>query len=303
MQQLARLEPPDAQAGQPLDVVLDTDTYNEIDDQFALVYALLSPERIRLHAVYAAPFQNRTTTPEAGMRRSYDEIVRILGLFGRDPAGLAFEGSTRWLTGAGAVPSAAASDLIDRAGGHDAADPLYVVAIGAPTNVASALLTAPDLAEQIVVVWLGGNPTTWHTAAEFNLEQDPDASRVLFDSGVPLVHVPCLNVTEHLRTTLAEIDWFVRPCGALGGYLAGIYEAYYTDHFGRSKVLWDIGAIAYLIDPGWTPSALVHSPILTADLTWSHDPRRHLVRELLTVDRDAIFGDLFRKLGAYRDSA
>ena len=38
--------------------VLDTDTYNEIDDQFALVQALLSPDRITLEAVYAAPFHN-----------------------------------------------------------------------------------------------------------------------------------------------------------------------------------------------------------------------------------------------------
>jgi hypothetical protein len=41
---------------------------------------------------------------------------------------------------------------------------------------------------------------------------------------------------------------------------------------------------------------VVHSPLLTGAGTWSHDPRRHLIREALEVDRDAIFGDLFRKL-------
>ena len=35
-------------------MVLDTDTYNEIDDQFALVYALLCPEKLNVEAVYAA---------------------------------------------------------------------------------------------------------------------------------------------------------------------------------------------------------------------------------------------------------
>ena len=39
-----------------LDMVLDTDTYNEVDDQFALVYALKSVERLNVQAVYAAPF-------------------------------------------------------------------------------------------------------------------------------------------------------------------------------------------------------------------------------------------------------
>ena len=43
---------------------LDTDTYNEIDDQFALVQMVLSPQRIRLEAIYAAPFLNeRSSSP------------------------------------------------------------------------------------------------------------------------------------------------------------------------------------------------------------------------------------------------
>ena len=43
-------------------MVLDTDTYNEIDDQFALVYALMSAN-LSLEAVYAAPFFNRLSRP------------------------------------------------------------------------------------------------------------------------------------------------------------------------------------------------------------------------------------------------
>jgi len=54
-----------------VDMVLDTDTYNEVDDQFALCYALCSPERINMLAVYAAPFHNdRSTGPEDGMVKS-----------------------------------------------------------------------------------------------------------------------------------------------------------------------------------------------------------------------------------------
>jgi purine nucleosidase len=297
LDRIRRLEPP-AQ-GARLSMVLDTDTFNEIDDQFALAYALLSPDRLDLQAVYAAPFGNDSTDPATGMRQSYDEILRVLDRFDRDPDGFVFAGSERWLSDVGAaVPSAAADDLIARARRHGDDEVLYVVAIGAPTNVSSALLAAPDIARTIVVVWLGGNPTTWPTAHEYNLEQDVAASRVLLDSGVPLVHVPCVNVTEHLRTTLAEVDAFVRPAGRIGAYLAKIFEAYRDDHFARSKVIWDVGAVAWLVNPEWTPSALVHSPVLTSEGTWSHDPRRHLIREMLQLDRDAIFGDLFRKLRA-----
>jgi purine nucleosidase len=277
-------------------VVLDTDTDNEIDDQFAVVYALLSPERIRLEALYAAPYHNGSSIgPEEGMLRSYDELQRLLDRLPEHRSMPVRHGSRGWLPGpADPVPSPAADDLIDRARASD--ETLYVVAIGAVTNVASALLREPSIADRVVVVWLGGNPHTWHQAVEFNVEQDMYAAHVLFDSGVPLVHVPCRNVTEHLRTTQAEIERYVRGSGAIGDYLADIYAGYYPDHFARSKEIWDVGAVAWLVDPAWVPTAVVHSPVLTSEGTWSHDPRRHLIREALGVDRDPVFADLFGKL-------
>jgi purine nucleosidase len=297
---LALLDPP---AGK-VRVVLDTDTYNEIDDQFALVYALLSPERITVEAIYAAPFHNsRSSGPADGMRKSHDEIVRVLGRLGRASEGFVFAGSESWLEDdARPVGSAAAADLVARAqAAHDG--PLYVVAIGAITNVASAILAAPDIAERIVVVWLGGHPSGWHHTREFNLSQDAHASRVVLDSGVALVRVPCLNVAEHLRTTQAELERFVKGQGAVGDYLFEIYSAYYDDHFARSKELWDIAPVAWLVNPEWVDASLVHSPILTSEQTWSHDPGRHIVREARAVRRDPIFADLFRKLERFHRAA
>ena len=57
-QRIERLSPPET----PLRVVIDTDTYNEIDDQFAVVYALFSPEQLEVEAIYAAPFLNKRST-------------------------------------------------------------------------------------------------------------------------------------------------------------------------------------------------------------------------------------------------
>ena len=72
--------------------VLDTDTYNEIDDQFAIVQVLLSPERISLEAIYAAPFHNsRSISPKNGMDLSYDEIIRLLERLGRSASGFVFD--------------------------------------------------------------------------------------------------------------------------------------------------------------------------------------------------------------------
>lgn len=285
-------------------VVIDTDTYNEIDDQFALVWALLSEDRLNLEAIYATPFHNdRSSGPADGMQRSYDEIQQVLQRLNRSDNGLVYRGSEAWLPDLTTpVKSAAAEDLVARARATGD-EPLYVVAIGALTNVASALLLAPDIISKIVVVWLGGQPTYWHHVHEFNLEQDLRASRVLFDSGVPVVLVPCLNVAEHIKTTQAELAQFLKGRAAIGDFLFETYSGYYDDHYAISKEIWDLAPVAWLLNPDWAESVLTHSPILTNDITWSIDPRRHLIREVIRVKRDAIFGDLFRKIEKFAAGA
>lgn len=279
-------------------MVLDTDTYNEIDDQFALVHALLSPDRAHLEAVYAAPFENdRSEGPADGMRKSYEEIHRVMETAGRTGTPV-LEGTTRWLSaGHGPERAPAVEDLIERA--VSGAGPLYVVAIGAPTNIASALLLAPEIMDRVVVVWLGGNALHWPTAREFNLRQDMAASRLLFGSGVPLVHVPCLNVADHMVTTGAEIEKYVRPAGAIGDFLAGRYADYVGSGPGKSKVIWDMAAVGWLLGPSWTTTVLTPSPVLTDDMTWAAAPGRHLIGEVTEVRRDAIFGDLFERLARH----
>lgn len=295
-----RLRPP---AGR-VRMVLDTDTYNETDDQFALVHALLSPERLAVEAIYAAPFHNeRSAGPGDGMELSYQEILRLLERLGRPAAGFARRGSTGYLgRGGTARESDAARDLITRGLAAPDDDPLYVVAIGAITNVASALLLEPALVGKIVVVWLGGHALDWPDTREFNLRQDPAAARVLLDCGVPLVLVPCMGVTSHLHTSVPEIERHVAPHGELGAFLAARFKQMRSDHFAWSRVLWDVATIGYLLNPAWVPAELVPSPVLTDQLTWSVDRRRHPIRCASFVHRDPIFGDLFRKLAAATDT-
>lgn len=284
----------------PSRMVIDSDAFNEIDDQFALIHALISPELANLEAIYAAPFQNaRVADPAEGMHKNLDEIHRVLAFMpGRQVA--AFAGAAQWMTATGGpVPSAACSDLIERA--REGTSPLYVVAIGAPTNVASALLADPGIAGRIVVVWLGGNALGWRTAAEFNLQQDPAASRVLLDSGVPLVHIPCKGVADRLITTRGEIDQYVRPAGQIGAMLAKLYDDFVPDEPGRSKVIWDLAATAWVLQPDSMVTELTSSPVLSSEMTWSRDPQRHLILEVTEVKRDEIFGDLFRRLSSAAD--
>ena len=146
------------------------------------------------------------------------------------------------------------------------------------------------------MVWLGGHALYWPTADEFNLQGDLVAAQVVFDCGVPFVQIPCHPVASHLQTTLAELEHYVKGRGAIGDYLVEIFAAYAQNHFASSKVIWDMSAVAWLLDASWVPTDVVHSPVLTDQKTWSHDPSRHFMRVARTVRRDAIFGDLFKKL-------
>ncbi len=297
-QRIERLVPP---AGR-VRAVLDTDTYNEIDDQYAVVYAMLSRDRIDLEANTAAPFHNaRSDGPGDGMEKSYEEIGRVLERLDHPMGGFAFRGATSYLPDATTpVKSEAVDRIIDLAMSSD--EPLYVLPIGAITNIASALLLEPKLVEKIVVVWLGGNQQDLARASEFNLKQDIHASRLVFDCGVPLVHVPCQRAAAMLRTTRAEIEHYVRGRGPIGDYLADIYADFVPDKVAQSKVIWDISVIAWLRNADWVPTHLVHSPILNDALTWTRDTHRHFIREATICHRDAIFRDLFEKIEAFAKS-
>ena len=298
-QQLARLEPP---AGK-VRIVLDTDTYNEVDDQFALAYAVKSPDRISIEAIYAAPFHNsRSEGPRDGMEKSYAEILNILGKMNvRKPV---FKGSESFLSDPGkAVNSEAVRDLISRAMTCPDDELLYVVAIGAITNVASAILFEPEIINKIVVVWLGGHAFNAKDTNEFNMKQDIYASQTILDSGVPLVLIPCKGVASHLITTTYELEHYLSEDNELGKYLTDIVKGYANDPFGWSKVIWDIAAIAWLINPEWVPTSIVHSPILTNNITYSFDTARHFIRVADHVDRDSIFADMFKRLNNKKEGS
>jgi inosine-uridine nucleoside N-ribohydrolase len=328
-----------------LRVVIDTDAYNEVDDQFAIAWALRSPERFTVEAVYAAPYNNAfffqgldlneeqkrlahyAASPADGMEQSYHEIIKLFRLLKTESAGRVFRGSASYIGSTGkAVESDAVRDLVKRA--MEGEGLLYVLALGASTDVASAILAEPRIAEKIVVVWLGGQPLSFPSGREFNLLQDIPASQILFDSGTPVVLIPCMCVASHLTLTAEEMKSRLWGKSDVGTYLSDMVTANFNDtliegslglkkfylpglddipgdiakqfstrHISWSRIIWDISTVAYLLNPNWSATRLVPSPILGDDMTWKRDAARHPIRYCSYVSRDHIFGDLFAKLG------
>jgi inosine-uridine nucleoside N-ribohydrolase len=279
--------------------ILDTDTYNEIDDQFAFVQMLLSKERIDVLSINAAPFSmnNRSDDPQKGMELSYEEIFRLLKKINFKKNNFVFKGSTKYVGfDKKPIDSPAADNIIENALKCSESDPLYVVAIGAITNVASAILKEPEIINKILVVWLGGNALYWPENNEFNLKQDIGGAQVLFDSGVSLVLVPCKGVTSHLISTVPEIEKYIEPHGEIGKFLAMRFKEYNNNHKGWSKEIWDMAAVSWVLNEEWAPTNIAPSPILLDDKTWTFDENRHPIKIVYDIKRDLILQDFIEKL-------
>jgi len=284
-----------------VDVVLDTDAYNEIDDQFAISYLLKSKDKLNTKAIYAAPFYNELSTgPKDGMEKSYDEILKLLSLLNEDVD--VFKGSEKYLDDESTpVISPAARDLAERVKEYSPQNPLYVVAIGAITNVASAILLNPEVAENAVVVWLGGHALHYDHTKEFNMYQDVAAARVVMQSGVPFVLLPCVGVVSNFTVSKPELEFWLKGKNPIADYLAenAIKVADgYAKGTSWTRVIWDVTAVAWLLNDSerFMESRIISTPIPTYDNLYATDYNSNPMRYVYNIKRDNLMTDLFRKL-------
>ncbi len=288
-----------------IDVILDTDAYNEIDDQFAISYMIRHTEKLNVKGICAAPFFNyKAENPADGMKKSYREILNLLSLAHREDLNpLVFEGSGEYLKDEKTpVLSPAAEFIARQANDYSPQNPLYIVAIGAITNVASAILLNPAIAENCVIVWLGGHGIHMDSpGSEFNMVQDIAAARVVFQCGAPLVILPCGGVVDHFATSRYELEHWLQGKNELCDYLCGIVikeaESYAA---GKpwTRVIWDVTTIGWLLNEGgrFMRDKTVPMYLPEYDKTYSFNENGRPITYVCEIRRDALFDDLFRQL-------
>ncbi|MBQ8742495.1 MAG: nucleoside hydrolase [Clostridia bacterium] len=287
-----------------VDVILDTDAYNEIDDQFAIAYMLRSEDKINVKAICAAPFFNgMSDSPADGMEKSYNEILRILEFAGHpELCKCTYRGSTGYLADEKtAQESDAANKIVELSKQYSPENPLYVVAIGAITNVASALIIDPSIKENIVIVWLGGHATSWTNTKEFNMYQDVAAARVVFGCGAPLVQLPCMGVVSEFRISRPELEYWLVDKNPLADYLArNTIKAAESYAAGTpwTRVIWDVTALAWLTNDNnrFMNSSIEHAPMPEYDHRYAARSDSHFYRYVREIKRDALMHDLIKKL-------
>ena len=285
--------------GKKKSVILDTDTYNEVDDQYALAYAMLSPDKVDLLAITVAPFKNsRAKTPGEGMEMSYNEAFRIRALVDEKSQVPIYRGSATYLPDKNTPVVSEAAEAIVRLV-RESKETVYIVAIGAITNVASALLMAPDIAEKAVVIWLGGTALHWHHNHEFNLFQDVPAAQVVFDHAKNFVQIPCAGVCTEFATSIPELQYHLGGKNALCDYLLELTAGYHKVHENTavwSKVIWDVTAVAAIVAPETLSMVTMPRPIVTDSENYAFDNGRPHYVYVRRIYRDKLYTDLFQKL-------
>ena len=279
-----------------INVILDTDTYNECDDQFALSYMIKSQDIFNIEAITVAPYSHkeRNETVISGREKSYNEILKICNWLEFDTTNKGFKGAEDYICNGYKQDNEAVNKIIEIALKNNKT---YIMAIGAITNVALAIKKEPKIIDKIEVIWLGGHSLLQDNNLEFNFKQDVNAVRIVFESKVKLTIIPCKNVASNLRTSIYELNHYLKDKSELCNYLI---DRFYNDGYHgiqERRVIWDISVIAYLINKDWFTSNEISCPNIKDDTSYELTTNNHKITMINNIDVNKVYADLFKKLG------
>ena len=147
------------------------------------------------------------------------------------------------------------------------------------------------------VIWLGGHSFLNTDNKEFNFKQDVQAVRDVFESKVKLTIIPCKNVASNLRTSIYELEHFLKGKSELCDYLC---QRFYDDGvhgIQERRVIWDISVIAYMINKDWFETMEISCPNIKDDTSYEMTENNHKITVVNYLNVDKIYNDLFIKLG------
>ena len=244
----------------PLSILLDTDVGTDVDDAIAIALALASPE-IELRAVTTVSgdvtlrariakklldLGRQSAVPvAAGIREPILRQRNFLWL-GHEGKGIVAADEALALTAAHGVDLFIDTVLRERP---------HVVAIGPLSNLAVAIMKAPEVIEAIPhLTIMGGalgiseDPTV--PLVEYNLNGDAEAAQLVLDAGIPITLVP-LDVTWHVRFTSTDLARLRQSPSPLVQRLCDAMDIWWPVHrdFFAGERSYGADVVAFLHDP------------------------------------------------------
>ena len=297
-------------------VIIDNDFSGDPDDLFQLAHHVLSPSVEIPFVIGSHLAPGDFFDPSERQAENAADIARdLLGLL--DTSIPVIAGSNWGLTNPREAKPSAASDAIVREAMREDTDLPLFLALGAGlTELASALLTEPRVADRLTAVWIGGPehegiglPFPLEGRVEYNLAIDIPAAQTVFnESDVPIWQVPRNTYRQALVST-TELDMRVRPHGPLGRRLADSIAALTAtadEHgllMGETYALGDQPLVlltalqsSFEADPSSSDYVTVPTPRMT-EAGWYEDrPEGRPMRVYSRLDTRLMFEDMYLKL-------
>ena len=302
-------------------VVIDNDFSGDPDGLLQLLHHALSPSADIRAVIGSAVRADDPFDPSgrsaANARAEAAELLGLMGLADRIPT---FEGSNLPLADRSAAqPSAGADALVAEAMRTDTELPLFAVFGASLTQLASAYLIEPRVAERLTAVWIGGSEYPGVPAPpggsvpEYNLRIDVTAAQVVFgDSAIPLWQVPRNAYRQALMST-AELEAHVRPAGAAGARVCERIDRVVAlaagagRDLGETYVMGDNPLVlltalqsSFQPDPSSSRYEIVAAPAIDDAGAYAAPTSGRDIRVYTDLDVRLMFGDLFAKLAAQR---
>ena len=175
-----------------------------------------------------------------------------------------------------------------------------MLAFGPVTDIASAILAAPGIADRIEVVALAFDRYP-QGGDGWNVRNDAGAWQALLDADVPVTAASGYLALERLNLTRSEAQAMIGGQGPPGAYLACLHAAWldefgtvFADETGGSDrwPVWDEAVVAVILD--LTTWRELPRPALRDDLSFSFPNVRSRApfRWVVAMDRERVFGDL-----------
>lgn len=287
-------------------VIIDTDTKNEVDDQFAVLHALMTP-MFDIRGIIATHFGHDRI--ENSLEASYEELIKVLDYSGFLNKVKAVKGAKTYLKhiNSGFLSEISFEEtegsrlIVEEAHACEIGQKLYIGVLGPLTNVATAISLHPEIEEKLIVVWNGGGLYP-EGGLEFNLVNDIVAANILMESKVEIWQVPT-KVYALPRASLAELQYKVLPHGRIGKFLFEETLLFFKEMekhkdwpLPESLDICDLTVIALLMEEHKYCYTYESAPFISNDMYYRVNKNNRPIRVYSELDGRYVLEDFFCKL-------
>ncbi|MEP6584458.1 MAG: nucleoside hydrolase [Ginsengibacter sp.] len=303
-------------------IIIDNDFGGDPDGLFQLVHHLLSPS-VDIRAIIGSHLKagDGFDTSKITAIHAKEKIEEVLNIMKPGEKFQVYAGANNALEKDDTPQrSDAANAIIKEAMRNDTKLPLYIVCGAGLTDLASAYLLEPRIADRLTLIWIGGPeytdialPPPGYSSLEYNLAIDLKAAQVIFNqSNIPIWQVP-RSTYRQVMLPYSSLLLKVKTAGAIGSYLANALEtvmrktAKWNLNLGEIYIIGDSPLVlltalqsSFEADPSSSEYALRPAPLINNQGLYEVNTNGRNIRVYKRLDVHLLFEDFFSKLDLFQ---